>query len=219
MRREHDRAAVGAEPLEHAPQLAPRLRIESRRRLVEKQQIRRAGERAGQRQPLLLPARQLAHPAVALAFELDDLQQIVDRPSAVVERSEQAERLLDGQLVGELRLLQLDAEALPQLRVVRPPAQPEHLHLARIGLQEPFEDLDRGGLAGAVRTEQSEAFAALHSQRQAVDGDDVAVAFVERVAAHGVRNSHTRHCLPGRKRRVSCDRLTSCAADGPDCLS
>src|SRR6185503_8168061 len=95
-------------------------------------------------------------------------------------------------------LLQLDAEALPQLHRVRPPAQSQHLDLTRIGLQEPFEDFDRGCLPGSIWTKESEAFTALHNKRQAVDGDDVAIAFVERVTAHGVRNSHTRHCLPGR---------------------
>jgi hypothetical protein len=39
---------------------------------------------------------------------------------------------------------------------------------------EPFADFDRGSLAGAVGTEQSETLARMHFQIQAVHGDDIA---------------------------------------------
>ena len=65
--------------IEHVPELAARLRIEARRRLVEKQQIRIADERAGHREALLLAARELADPAASrLLFELDEREQLVD---------------------------------------------------------------------------------------------------------------------------------------------
>ena len=101
----------------------------------------------------------------------------------MVERSEQPQRLLDGELVGELRLLELDAEALAQLALVAPSAG-RAPRLARVGREQPFEDLDRRRLAGAVRAEQAEALAAAHLERQAVDGHDVAVAFLQILAAH-----------------------------------
>ena len=103
----------------------------------------------------------------------------------VVEGAEQAHRFLDRQLVGELRFLELDAEALPQLAFVRGPAQAQHLDLARVGGEQALEDLDRGGLAGAVRAEQPEALAALDRERQPVDGDHRAVALHQIRAAHG----------------------------------
>ena len=57
--------------------------------------------------------------------------------------------------------------------------RPEHLHVARVGREQAFEDLDRRGLAGAVRAEQAEALAAPHRQREPVHGDHVAVALHE----------------------------------------
>ena len=63
VRGQQDGAALGAEAVEDVPQLPPRLRIEAGRRLVEEQQVGVAGQRAGHRQALLLPARQLADPA------------------------------------------------------------------------------------------------------------------------------------------------------------
>ena len=140
------------------------------------------------------PPDSLPTQLVALALELDEREQLVDRLPAIVERPEQAQRLLDRQLVGELRLLQLDAEALAQLALVALPAQPEHFDLARIGRQQPFEDLDRRRLPGAVRTEQPEALAALHVERQAVDGDDVAVALCAECVDSARRAKFTSHC-------------------------
>ena len=48
---------------------------------------------------------------------------------------------------------------------------------------EPLQDLDRRGLAGAVRTEQPEALAGADLEVEAVDGRDVAVALDEPGAA------------------------------------
>src|SRR5262245_5590985 len=162
MRRQQDSAAAGAESLQNAPELPARLRIETGARLVEKQQIGIADERDRDRQPLLLPARQLHHPARTFALELDEREQIVDRSTAIVERAEEAKRLLDRQLVGELRFLQLDSEPLPQRAFIALPAQTEHLDIAVIRREQSLEDLDRRRLARAVRSEQSEALAAPH---------------------------------------------------------
>ena len=52
-------------------------------------------------------------------------------------------------------------------------------------LGEPFEDLDRRGLARAVGTEQAEALAAPHFEVEAVDGDHVRVALDQPAAADG----------------------------------
>ena len=101
-------------------------------------------------------------------------EQLVHRRSASVEGSEQAQGLLDRQLVGELRLLQLHAEPLPQARPAcwRPPAA-QHLDVACVRLDQPFENLDRGRLAGAVGPEQAKALAAFDFQVQSGHGDDI----------------------------------------------
>src|SRR2546422_11364871 len=77
-----------------------------------------------------------------------------------IETANQPHRLLDGQLVGELRLLELDAEPLAQrpVRSAAPaPPHPEHGDVPGIGGCESFEDLDRRRLAGAVGPQQAEA--------------------------------------------------------------
>ena len=53
---------------------------------------------------------------------------------------------------------------------VAAPAVAEHLDLAGVGRPEPLEDLDRGGLAGAVRAEHAEALAGADLEVEAPDG-------------------------------------------------
>ena len=60
VRGQQDRPAGLLELLDEIPELPPRLRIEAGGRLVEKEQLGIADERAGERQPLLLPARERA---------------------------------------------------------------------------------------------------------------------------------------------------------------
>jgi hypothetical protein len=99
-----------------------------------------------------------------------------------IERPEQREHFADGELVGELRLLQLNAEPLAQ----RPPGGalaprcPQDLDVARVRCRQPFEDLDRRGLAGAVRSEQAKALAGADREVEARDGDDVAETLGQR---------------------------------------
>ena len=122
MRREQDRPAGLLELLDEIPQLPPRLRIEPGRRLVEKQQIGIADERAGERQPLLLPARQRRRLATAASPRAARAPITSSGDgTAIEEAAEQSQRFLDGQLVGQLRLLQLDAEPLSQRLTRRSP--------------------------------------------------------------------------------------------------
>ena len=47
----------------------PALRVQARRRLVQEEDLRVSRQRAGDRQPLALPAGELAHARVALLLE------------------------------------------------------------------------------------------------------------------------------------------------------
>ena len=90
---------------------------------------------------------------------------------------------MDPQLLRKLRLLKLDAEALPQGESVAAPAIAEHLDLPAVGAPQAFEDLDGRGLAGAVRAEHPEAFAAADFEVEAGDRDGLAVALDQAAAS------------------------------------
>src|SRR2546426_12099128 len=111
MRGEKPGAARLAEPADDLPQLAPRVRVEPRGGLVKEQELGLAHERAGHRQPLFLPARELAHPGAPLVLEVDETQHLAHRVRAAVEAREQPYRLLHRELVGELGFLELNARS------------------------------------------------------------------------------------------------------------
>jgi hypothetical protein len=112
--REQDRAARALEFFDQLPQLTPGLRIEPGGGLIQEQEIGIADERAGQREPLLLAARERADARPPLLLQLNELDHVLRRGAFLEEAAEQTHRLLDGELVGKLRFLELDSEPLLQ---------------------------------------------------------------------------------------------------------
>ena len=86
-----------------------------------------------------------------------------------IETAEQVERFLDREFLGQTRLLEGNAESLPQGFVVLSPAAAEDLDVPGRGRQQTFQDFDGRGLTGSVRSKQAETFAGVHLQVQAVD--------------------------------------------------
>src|SRR5207253_1671458 len=112
---------------------AARLRVESRRGLVEKEQVGIAHDRAREREALLLSAREFADAGVALLLELHAGDDLIDVATGLVEAPEESERLDDGQLLAQLRLLELHAESLPKLPFITVPGHAEDRDLTRVG--------------------------------------------------------------------------------------
>ena len=179
VRGQDDRSPFRLELGDEVPELATRLRIESGGRLVEKQQLRIPDERAGDGEPLLLAAGQGPDARQSFLTELDLIDDLADVARLAVEALEEGERLVDGQLLGELGILELDAEQLAQLVLVRFPPAAEDLDAPRIRREKSLADLDGGRFSGAVRPKQSKALARQNLELEAVDGDDVVVRLAE----------------------------------------
>jgi hypothetical protein len=124
-------------------------------------------------------ARELAHARVRLFPELHHVDHGRMVGPAAVEAAEQPHRLAHRQLLGELGLLERDAEQLPELAIVATPAAAEDEHVSPVGNGEALADLDGRRLAGAVGPEEPEALARPDLEVESVHGDDVAVGFVE----------------------------------------
>ena len=170
VRDEEDGHAAIADRLDQVPRLAAGLRVEPGRQLVEDRDLRPADERQGDRQALLLAARQVPVGRVALVVEPEVVDQLARIGRVSVERGEQVERLADGDPVGQLALLELDADEGPQSVAVPPGIEPEHADRAGVGRPQTGDRLDGRGLAGAVRSEDAEDLALLDGERDAVDG-------------------------------------------------
>ena len=83
--------------------------------------------------------------------------------------AKQAQCLVDRQLVGKLRLLQLDADPLAQLVCAGGPVQPQQLHCPCIGSGQPLANFDGGCLARAVRSQQPETLATGDLEVETID--------------------------------------------------
>jgi hypothetical protein len=171
VRGEHDGPAGLVEPGEQVPEVASRLRVERRGRLVEEQHLGVVDQRAGDREPLGLAAGQVLDPAVGLVDQPDPLQPLVgggDRD--VVERGEGADLLARGEPLEERRGLQLHADPREKPGVARPDLLAEHAGRAGVGPAQPLDGLQQRGLAGAVGAEDADELALGHLQAHSVDG-------------------------------------------------
>ena len=89
-------------------------------------------ERARERQPLRLPARQPAHRRALGVAEADDVEQRVGRFGIVVVRGEEPQQLERPQPGIQAALLQHHADARAQLRAVAIGVEAEHAHRAGV---------------------------------------------------------------------------------------
>jgi hypothetical protein len=122
-----------------------------------------------------LAARQRHEPRIPFVAQAELLDQAIAFNRFPIQRRPEGDGFpyLDALL--ELRLLKLHADSLLQLVHVAPGIQPQNGDGAPIGRAQTFDALHRGGLAGAVRTDQPEYFAALNVERDAGHGHGLAV--------------------------------------------
>ena len=127
------------------------------------------------------------------------------RPLA--EAPEQREQLANRQFLGELCFLERDADPLTKRRSVALPGLAKDVDFARVAFEEAFTDFDGGGLAGAVRPDEAEAFLCPHLQVEAVHGDHAAIRLAQvangqdgRRGVHGSGSKETPARQQGNQR-------------------
>ncbi len=144
--RDEDRRDVQivVQPAQPAAQLLAHLRVERAERLVEQQHLRLDGERARERDPLPLPARQLGRIALREPVELHEREQLVHlladrrlaRPLAARLHAQPERDVLEHRHVAEQRIV-LEHEAdLPLARADRRDVEPLQHDLPRIRVLE-----------------------------------------------------------------------------------
>ena len=162
-----------------AAQVAPRLRIQARRRLIEKHQLRCIHECQRQREPLALTARQRVECGVRLLGQREARQQRLGLGTNAVERSEQPDRLARRDAALQRRGLQRRANALPHLARMPARIDAADLDVPRIRRAQADHAFKGGGLAGAVGTDQAEDLAVFNVEADAPRRVDVGVALLE----------------------------------------
>jgi hypothetical protein len=184
VRGEEDARPVVRERPDQVPERTPRLRVEARGRLVEEQQLGVAHDAERHVDAATLPARERADPGARLGLEADGGDHLVDVARAGVEGRDVGHLLAHGRRALLGGRLQHDADARPPVEPAVARVHAEHEGLAARAVAVALQDLDRGRLAGPVRTEQAERLALLEVERDAVQGGRASVLLREVAHAH-----------------------------------
>src|SRR5699024_2049889 len=142
--------------LDQFPRLPARPRVERGGQLVETGDLGLADQREGDEEPLLLPSGELSEP---LLQEFLEPELLCDGPpvgGTGVQSTVELQRLPHGQLGLQLALLELDAQDAGHLAVVALRIEPRDPDGTAVGQAQPFDALDRRGLARTVGAEDSE---------------------------------------------------------------
>ena len=166
--------------VQHVP---PTHRIEGRRRLVQEQHVGSPHECLRDSEALAHAARVGARRAVGRIGDPDTIEDLGDPPvqrflDVRVEPADVGEDLPAGHPAVEARFLPEVAD-LRLVRLTRGQRDARHRRAARGRAAEAGEDLDGGGLAGAVRPEEPVDRALRHVDREVIEGHDAREVFRE----------------------------------------
>ena len=109
--------------------------------------------------------------------------------------AKKTDRFMHGELLGKLRVLQLNAKALSKLRRIRIPSHAEHFHISRIRIRESFTNFYGRRLPRPVWPKQTETFPRMNFQVQFIDGNHVFVCFSEMADAESGLEVAAKHGL------------------------
>ncbi len=177
VRHQHHGHAVARHLLQHLQHFADQLGIERRGDLVEQHDLRLHGERAGDRHPLLLAAREL----VGIGVDLLGKSHLAQHRFGELARfggrhvlhhlGRQGDVLLDAEMGEEVETLEHDADMLAQLaqvgaRIVHHGAVERHR--AALDRLQAVHAAQHGALARAGAADDGDDLALLDFQRHAV---------------------------------------------------
>src|SRR5262249_17438734 len=183
MRGEHDRTlrAHRADEGEHFTDLAG---IEPVGGLIENEHLGIVNERLREADALPEALRKMSEQALRDAREPAGLDRprdrVLHRPALdAADAGREAEIRDDGHVVVEWRVLGQIADAAPDLGGLLEDVEAAHANGARGGRQEPGDDTEGGGLAGAVWTEEAEDLSRMGGEGEVLDRCEVAVPFAQ----------------------------------------
>src|SRR5690349_10749659 len=155
------------------PELAPRLRIDARGRLVEQQKLR-IGQRAGAERKALLPsAREFAGKLRLTVLEPEPVDHGAGRRRRMgktIEARDEFQVLAHREILIETEALRHVADVMLDLVGLRADVIAKARAAAFVGGKQTAQHADRRGLARPVRPEEAVDLPALDAQRQVAHG-------------------------------------------------
>ena len=173
MTAENDRLAPPRQELDQVLDLAAADRVQAGGRFIQDHQVRVVDQGLGQTDAARHAFRELAHRPVAGRGKADHFEQLIRAALALLagdaeKRAEEIQRFPRREVAIQVRFLGQVADPAVDRHVPRRLAEDFETPARRI--EQPQEQLDGGGLAGAVRAQQAKDFPAADGQIQAVDG-------------------------------------------------
>ena len=162
-------------------------RVEAVGRLVEEEELRVAEQRRGDPQPLLHAERIGGHRVPRAVAQADQVEQLLDPlvggPRAGCGQRTQVFAAAQVRIEGRRFDESTDLEQPPPIASPERPAQ--HLDRSRVGSDEAGQQPHRGGLAGAIGSEEPVDHAGRHRQVEPVEGEALAVALAQAPRGEG----------------------------------
>src|SRR5690606_12664005 len=140
----------------HLPCAAAGPGIEAGGRLVKEKELGVTGKPDRHIEAALLPTREPAHGHLALLHQPGALQQVLERERVRVVTTVEVDRLFDGEVWLHAWGLADDADARLEFGFAACRVVAEHIDGACVARAVPFENLDSGGLPGAIGAEERE---------------------------------------------------------------
>ncbi len=161
-------------------------RVHPGERFVEQHELRFTHQRPGDLQPTAFATAEGIRRAPAQVADRQLFEHPLEHRRLLRLRQrlpleDGADVLLDGELPEHRRLLRQVADAVPRTLVHRPPADVaavEH-HPARLRANEPDEKVERRGLAGAVRAQETDDLALAKGHRDIINDATATEALAE----------------------------------------
>src|SRR5690606_18328927 len=208
VRDEERRHALALEEVADAlAHLLAQQRVEVRERLVEEEEAGARRDGAGERDALLLAAREGVGLPLLEPAEADEPQHLVGAGAAGLLRhpaQPEGDVLAHGEVREERVVLEHEPDAAP-LRRHRDAVADERLPVERngpaVGRLEAGDAAQRGRLAAPARSEERERLALLDLEREAVDDRQHAVGELLREAGNGQERVHAESGVRSDSRR------------------
>ncbi len=190
------RALVRPQFFDQIANLEADLRVESGGGFVEEQELRFIDQSEREGEALLLAAGQGRVGGIFFFLKLQAFQQRFAVSVAGIKRCEKIERFTHGDLVGKIRRLQTNADAILQFLLLAVGIEIKNFHVPGGARSQTLQDFERGGFARAVRSEEAEDFSRSHFEIDAFDCFQGVVGFAksadidDEIVVHGFSTWH-----------------------------
>ena len=201
VRRQEDRAAERPQVAEERAHGGLRGGIHAGCRLVQDQELGTSDQGERQRQPLLLTPREELVAPVCRVAEPQQVQQLVGIGGIGVEAGVEPDQLARPALRGDPAVLEHQADPRVERGPVPGRVHPQDAHVAGVPAPIALQDLHRGGLAGAVRSQQGHELAAGDREVEVIEHLQRPVALAKAANVDGERHVPAGARGPARLRR------------------